>query len=190
MDYQVLHLRDSAHPGANQLIAKIRDLDHPGTFGIFAGLLGLASNEIYVVTYGEALTAPPGVETVARIPLAPTARPTAHEPRDKKGVYVFRWFTVDPRNVDEIVRLSAEAWKTFETSFDTEVQGLFHGTEDPHTMLLITWYVDLSAWEASRFPPEAARENFLKRHHLTLSAKPIATRLVSVPDAPASISDD
>jgi len=44
-------------------------------------------------------------------------------------------------------------------------------------MLLITWYKNLSAWEESRHPPKDARENFLRRHQLTLNAKPIATML-------------
>ncbi len=188
MDYQVLHLRDNARPGANQLIETLKEQNPPNTFGIFAGLFGLQSNEVYLVTYGEPFKdVPPDIERLNSVTLTPTARPTEHKPREKTGIYVFRWFKVDPANVEEIVALSEEAWKTFEGGFDTEVQALFT-TEDRDTMLLITWYKDLSVWEASRFPAEEARENFLKRHQLTRSAKPIATRLVSVPDVPSLVS--
>jgi len=45
-------------------------------------------------------------------------------------------------------------------------------------MLLVTWYQDLSVWEASRQPAPEARENFQRRHQLTLSALPIATTLL------------
>ena len=38
---------------------------------------------------------------------------------------MFRWFSIDNKDVDEIARLSETAWQTFESGFDTEVQGLF-----------------------------------------------------------------
>ena len=98
-----------------------------------------------------------------------------------QGVYVFRWFSVDPTTIDEIAQLSATAWPDFESSFDTRVQGLFaEDTETPDTMLLITWYRNLTVWEQSRHPPQTARENFLRRHKLTLSALPVATTLLGV----------
>ena len=42
--------------------------------------------------------------------LSPTVRPTEHTPRTKGGIYVFRWFDVFNRDVEEIVKLSDEAW--------------------------------------------------------------------------------
>jgi hypothetical protein len=108
----------------------------------------------------------------------PTLRPLDHQPRTRPGVYVFRWFSVLPDAVDEIIQLSYNAWPTFEGSFETEVQGLFvEASGQPSEMLLITWYKNLSVWEESRHPPEDARESFLRRHQLTLNAKPIATML-------------
>jgi hypothetical protein len=153
------------------------------SYGIFAPLFGLPSNEIYWVTCSqegtENLLLPEGIATIATSQFVPTIRPTEHSQRTRPGVYVFRWFKVAPDSVNEIVRLSGEAWPGFEGSFDTEIQGLFvENGEEPSNMLLITWYRNLSVWEASRHPPPDARENFLKRHQLTLSALPIATTLM------------
>ncbi|MDA0272733.1 MAG: hypothetical protein O3C68_05730 [Proteobacteria bacterium] len=154
-------------------------------FGIFASLFGLAGNEIYLVTFGEnqlRLELTDEVQLLSNHLLNPTIRPASHEPTTRPGVYVFRWFRVSPDSVDEIVHLSGEAWPTLERSFETKIQGLFvEATEQPSEMLLITWYKDLSVWEASRYPPSDARDNFLRRHQLTLSAKPIAT-LLTLPE--------
>ncbi len=112
---------------------------------------------------------------------SPTVRPIDHSMRTKSGIYVFRWFDVYNRDVDEIVKLSDEAWVTFEGDFDSEVQGLFAESDrskEKGKMLLLTWYRDLRVWETSRKPSNEARERFLKRHQLTIESTPIATRLL------------
>lgn len=190
MLYQVHQLKDNGRPGSARMIQLIngeleKNLSVKGSslYGIFQPLFGLASNEIYLVTYAQTpttLVLPPEIQELCCRDLIPTVRPTADEPRSRPGIYVFRWFSVAADSVDEIARLSSEAWPTFEASFETEVQGLFVDQGDsPGGMLLITWYKDLSVWEASRQPPEKARENFLRRHQLTLSALPIATMLAA-----------
>ena len=196
--YQVNLLKDSNSPGAVELIEFLKDEFIPGleagitTFGIFHGLFGLASNEVYLVLSSE----DPGIniddrlsnspyQLIETIPLIPTVRPTEHSPRTQQGIYVFRWFEVMNTNVAEIAELSEKAWVTFEGGFDTQVQALFAepgfteaDSNSRGKMLLITWYRDLSIWQDSRQPPVEARENFLRRHQLTLEARPIATRLV------------
>ena len=201
--YQVNLLKDLNSPGPARLIGYLKDELIPGleagvtTFGIFQGLFGLASNEVYLVLSSE----DPGFKIADRIsndscrliettPLIPTVRPTEHSPRSQEGIYVFRWFEVINKNVAEIAELSEKAWVTFEGGFDTQVQALFaeqrlaeQGFKEADAsskgkMLLITWYRDLSIWQESRQPPAEARENFLRRHALTLEARPIATRLV------------
>jgi hypothetical protein len=188
LQYQIYHLKDLSRPGSahliklasDQITEQVQDAGHE-VFGIFASLFGLASNEIYLVTFGEkpaSLSFPDDVRLLTTHLFNPTIRPQNHQPMTRSGVYVFRWFNVSPDSVDEIVRLSSEAWPTFEGSFETQIQGLFvEATARPSEMLLITWYEDLSVWEASRHPPADARENFLRRHQLTLSATPIATIL-------------
>lgn len=187
MRYQVFKLRDPSRPGTVELLGAIEQQVQPfledqpaDIFGVFTSLLGLASNELYLVTSGETLSLPGQTtfDVIETTTLLPTIRPLNREPATKPGVYVFRWFTVAPSNVDEIVRLSGEAWPSFEADFDAEVQGLFVEESDlPELMLLITWYRDLTAWQTSRAPSPDARENFLKRHRLTRRALPIATQL-------------
>lgn len=192
--YRVTLIKDTRHPGlqhAGDLLEEtvIPWLDEQGItlYGTFIGLFGLATNELYLVTNctGEhpspdSLLSENGLDIVSGIELVPTVRPEDHSPREKPGVYVFRWFDVHNRDVDEIARLSGEAWVTFEGGFDTEVQGLFaERTRDAERgkMLLVTWYKDLAVWQESRRPPPEAVENFRRRHELTIEAKPIATRL-------------
>lgn len=196
MLYQVHQLADHSRPGPPGLIEEAARLtpaieDQGGTvFGVFGSLLGLASNHIYLVTFGEneiSLPLADTFETISRSNFRPTIRPVEHVPASSPGVYVFRWFSVRPENVDEITELSGNAWPGFESSFDTRVQGLFtEAVTSPERMLLITWYRNLTVWEQSRHPPSGARENFLRRHQLTLSAHPIGTYLVGT-ESPTSL---
>lgn len=188
--YTVSLLKDGAHHNNLGAIQRMHEQVAPaagaegiGLFGVFAPLFGLASNELYVVTWSDREH---GIDArdltlVDETRLVPTARPTEPAPRTEPGIYVFRWFTVPNRNVDEIVRLSTEAWVSFEGGFDTEVQALFAEPDrsaGTGIMLLVTWYRNLSVWEASRRPSPEARQNFMRRAELTIEARPIATRLV------------
>ena len=47
-----------------------------------------------------------------------TVRPVNDAPRDRAGLYVFRFFDVMARDIDEFVALSGRAWTTFETAAD------------------------------------------------------------------------
>ena len=183
MQYQLRHLKDLSRPGALGLIEFCDTLsDELEVYGRFGGLFGLASNEIYLVTTGPsgtALNLPDHIETLKTLTLNPTSRPTEHSARSEPGVYVFRWFNVEPQHVEEIVALSGAAWPSFEADFDAEIQGLFvEVAEAPSQMLLLTRYGDLGAWELSRRPSPEATENFVRRHQLTLNATPIATTLL------------
>ena len=159
-------------------------------WGAFHGLFGVGSNELIVVSYGDvagvdgALAATAGVVSVDTLLLEPTVRPTADEPRTREGLYVFRFFDVAHKDVDEIAALSFEAWKDFETAdvYDAVPQGLFRQQDVSAArgrMLLCTWYDGLNSWQASRTPPGRASENFRKRHLLTGGTIAYATRLLT-----------
>jgi hypothetical protein len=195
--YQVNLLKDPDHPGPNLLVDYLRGTLVPAlteqgltVFGVFQGLFGLDSNELYLVVNSESEIGDIGEQLSGSsfqlsnsTNLVPTERPIEHSARRREGIYVFRWFDVLNNNVEEIAALSARAWVTFEGGFDTEVQGLFAEHDRKPTqgkMLLITWYKNLTVWQQSRQPPEEARENFMRRQALTLQAHPIATRLVQV----------
>lgn len=89
---------------------------------------------------------------------------------------------IEPSHVDEAVELSNTAWETFEHTFEAEVIGFFH-TIEPTTelaeLMLLNWYPNLAAWEASRnlaLAPEA-RQRFRRRLELSKEMKAIATAL-------------
>ena len=116
--------------------------------------------------------------------LQPTLRPTSTEALALPGLYVFRFFDVMARDIDEFVALSGRAWTTFETAADyrSHPEGLFRPLDAGSvrsTMLLCTWYDGFESWRRSRTPAPAARANFAARHALTLSTWAIATQLVS-----------
>lgn len=163
---------------------------HP--WGAWYGLFGLRSNELIVVTNWPLDAAPSGL-IAGRLPagakvlehyeFVPTVRPETDAPLSRPGLYVFRFFAVDNRDVDEVAALSHEAWTTFENTSDyqAEPQALFaerDRTSETGTMLLLTWYDGLDSWQRSRTPAPEARENFRRRAELTRSTLAIATRLV------------
>ena len=103
------------------------------------------------------------------------------------GLYVFRFFFIDPASTDEIAALSKEAWTTFEGGGDyqTEPKALFKKAEpnpERDIMLLVTWYDGFGSWEASRRPPPEARQNFQRRRELTHGTVAFATRLATPGD--------
>lgn len=193
MIYRVFHLKDRNSNSSVELLKTVEKIQEKlqreghNTFGLFHGLFGLATNEIYFVLMSDDEAADPSIDiersgliSIDTKVLVATVRPTVDAARTKPGIYVFRWFKVKNRNVDEIANLSDQAWKTFEAGFDTEVQGLFAEADrstDDGTMLLNTWYRDLTVWEESRRPGQAARDLFMRRHKLTTEATPVATRL-------------
>ena len=86
--------------------------------------------------------------------------------------------------MDEIVQLSADAWRMFESRDDyaAEPQGLFRQLNDKPVqgkMLLVTWYDNLVSWQTSRRQVPAARETFLRRRALTQCSVAMATQLVT-----------
>lgn len=170
--------------------ARFSDGEPWGTeiWGAFYGLFGIASNELVLVLYTEdgipaqALTEA-GFEVVESHSLEPTVRPEEFEPLSRPGLYVFRLFDVAHNDVDEIARLSNEAWTSFENTdaYAAEPQALFRQTDrsDPDgVMVLLTWYDGLDSWQKSRRSAPEAAENFRRRRALTRGAIAYATRLV------------
>jgi hypothetical protein len=201
--YELLRIKDANSNGILNMVKTINTPILPeakasgySLYGIFFGLFGLATNELYLITMRNDIgPSSEGTTPLSKLVtkhdfslresylLTPTVRPTEHTTRTREGIYVFRWFNILNRDVDEIVKLSDEAWVPFEGGFESEVQGLFaeqDRSRERGWMLLLTWYKDLSVWEASRRPPQEARERFLKRHKLTIEAIPIATRLYRI----------
>jgi hypothetical protein len=157
-------------------------------WGAFHGLFGVASSELFLLTHSaDGTAAIDGLLSGATVrethELLATVRPAEPPaPIEREGLFVFRYFDVAPGDVDEVVRLSAQAWTTFEASptYRAEPLALFRPLpgSDASCMLLLTWYDGFGSWEASRTPPAAARENFARRQALTRGTVAFAMRRV------------
>lgn len=173
--------------------AAIRQTSRYPIWGVWAGMFGVASNELIVMTTTDSSPGsspdgpadnrwPAGTRVVSHESLRATVRPTSNEPLTRDGLYVFRSFYLDAAHIDRVVALSQKAWQTFETSTDykTEPTGLFAPTDPAPdcTMYLLTWYDGLASWSTSRNPHADARTIFRERHALLHSTNAVATRLL------------
>jgi hypothetical protein len=159
--------------------------------GLFMGLFGVASNElVWLLSLPVEVDAiagvrrllPADVDVLDALPLRATARPDTDAKLTRAGIYVFRFFEVLERDIDEIVQLSRAAWETFESgaNYRAEPIALFRyvvPVAERGRMLLLTWYDNLTSWEHSRTPHPDARANFQRRAALTIRTTAIATRL-------------
>ena len=103
----------------------------------------------------------------------------------KGGVYTHRWFVTKISDVDHLTQSSVDAWKYSEADTDMRIAGFWRSrepsTDDTATILMIVYYPDLTAWEASRIwkpkPDNAEQPNrdvwggmFRKRRDITLNS--------------------
>lgn len=161
-------------------------------WGVWEGIFGIASNELIVVAaaadardadgFTSALGA--GIEVRDVLTMQPTVRPDGTAPCSRSGLYVFRFFQVMDRDVEEVASLSRQAWETFEntSAYAAEPQGLFRQAvpaSEWGRMLLVTWYDGLASWQTSRQPAPEAMANFLRRRELTGGTLALATRLLA-----------
>jgi hypothetical protein len=101
------------------------------------------------------------------------------------GIYTHRWFVVRTGDVDLLTQSSVDAWAYSEADTDMRIAGFWRSREpsndDTATILMIVYYPDLTAWEASRFwkpkPTGANQPNrdvwggmFRKRRDITLNS--------------------
>ena len=157
---------------------------HGEILGIFQGQLGFASNEAIVLLRSTAplrdrlreIDAAPGVVTMHPEFLTPTVRPSDTAVLKQDGIYVHRWFNVDADSVADFIALSNRAWEGFESSYDTEIFGLFTAErttrdvqEDAGRLLLLTYYASHHVWEQSRDQTRDPDGLFVQRHALTRS---------------------
>ncbi len=188
--YQVCQLK---HLGAQSFLADLQALKkrfvdttdtNPTLIGVFTGLFGLASDECMLIIKQQTL-GPVSIDSTFKVTKAhsftATVRPTQTQTFDQPGIYVFRFWTLPGSHLAPLIALSEKAWETFEGDFDTEVKALFRQSTKAHqeTALLITWYKNFAAWEASRQPDPAAAGYFKERQRLIDQAFPIATRLLT-----------
>jgi hypothetical protein len=96
-----------------------------------------------------------------------------------RGFYVHREERYRPGDVDEVIKLSKEAWKTYEPTFGMRVIGLFrerYDSADVARLLRIAWYRSSEAWSESRDfqrDPESM-QRLIKRARLELEGSGVA----------------
>jgi hypothetical protein len=127
--------------------------------------------------------------------MAPTLRPTSPVPPMRQGNFAFRWFETPTRHFEEFLALSAKGWPDFESSYDSQVVGLWRMVDggsadaargDIVTSLLLTRRPDLAMWERSKIPQGekeiAMRETFNRRYDLCESTVVYTTTLLTARD--------
>lgn len=165
-----------------------------GVLGVFAPLLGYASNEALVLTderaTSDAVLKGSGVAAAEWRRMSPTLRPHQGARPAAGGVYVHNWFTIDAEAFDEFVQLSGAAWPDFEAKFEARIYGLFsvepqagETAAGARRLLLITRYRDLGEWQKSRDPTTEAMQIFARRRALTQMSLARACVLVPPPGA-------
>lgn len=154
-------------------------------WGIWHGVFGMASNELMLVTahdeQEDGLALPENVRVAEVYQLKATARPTDNTPLSQAGIYVFRDFVLDGKDIEEVVALSSAAWQSFEVgeNYAAQPMGLF-APQTPSAncvMHLLTWYPDFTSWQNSRESGPEALQRFAARRALTYSTNAVATRL-------------
>lgn len=128
-----------------------------------------------------------GVRKAERTRLSATARPAPADRPKAGGIYVHRWFVIGADSLDEVVALSVEGWRDFETRFDTNIFGLFAAERSAADvaagavrLLLLTRYRDHGVWETSRDPSTAAMAAFMRRQKLTRDTWAASTLLTGL----------
>lgn len=179
MIYNYYELRLGQERNAQRALAdQVYASGGASVLGVFAPLLGYASNEALVLTDqragSDAVLMGSGVAAAEWARMSPTLRPHQSARPESGGVYVHNWFTIDAAAFDEFVQLSGAAWPDFEARFDAKIFGLFavepqaaENAVGARRLLLMTRYKDLGEWQASRDPTSDAMKIFARRRELT-----------------------
>lgn len=195
MIYNYYELRVGRERNAQRALAEqVYASGGDGILGVFAPLLGYASNEALVLTderaSSDAVLKGSGVSAAEWRRMSPTLRPHQGAVPQAGGIYVHNWFTIDADGFDEFVQLSGAAWTDFEARFDARIYGLFavepaasETSAGARRLLLMTRYADLAEWQKSRDPTTEAMKMFARRRELTRVSLARACVLIARPGA-------
>lgn len=103
--------------------------------------------------------------------LVATVRPSEPSVIAEPGVYVIRWLNMWADDIDEYTKLCLETWPRFEAGGTQRCYGVFRPTEsnDSCTLLMLTWYRDLAAWERSRQLDPRDQRLWIRRSQMELA---------------------
>ncbi|MBL4721930.1 MAG: hypothetical protein JKY20_12480, partial [Alphaproteobacteria bacterium] len=135
-----------------------------------------------------------GVLSCASDIMTPTLRPKSPEPPHRQGNYAFRWFETSPEHWDEFLDLCEAAWPGFESSYDSQIIGLWRFLNDNGDLrrtLLMTRRPNLAVWERSKIPQGEAetevRRKPSRRYDLCESTSVFTTTLLNAEDSEDSV---
>lgn len=173
----------------------------PNAYGAWRSQIGRPRDAVTIVTRWSDGAAASGADAAVRDALPPvrrlesrTMRPTlrpfdADAPR-RQGNYAFRQFTLPVPHFQEFLDLCAGAWPGFESSYDSQVIGLWRFDDAPDGMaecLLLTRRPNLAMWERSKLPEGAAeaevRAKLSRRYDLCDDTDVYTTTLLTAEDA-------
>ena len=175
-------------------------------YGLWRSQIGLPRDVLSMITvWPDMATALSGsnnilcdvqkVESHSATLLVPTLRPQSSEPPIKQGNYAFRWFITPKKHFEEFLRLCEDSWPSFESSFDSQIIGLWRRqdtNENSFSSLLLTRRPNLSMWDRSKIPntPEevATREKLKRRYDLCEHTIVYTTTLLTAIDAKDTVS--
>jgi hypothetical protein len=208
-DYRTLRIARAGWPALaasmhGAAAAAIRDAGG-SLFGLFAGVIGLASDEGVVIsawpeaealaTHAARIAALAGALESSGERLVATVRPIDATPPREPGVYAHRWFWLQPQDWPEFLSLSEEGvWPYFESD-GCRIVGLWRSMEagPMAKALLVTRYPSVAHWERTRLqspePPPGAHERLYhaarsagrRRAEITERSIVRLTRLVDAP---------
>ena len=141
-------------------------------------MLAWPGQGVQVEVLDSALIALDGVRAVTTRTFDPIYLAAGLRVPTGRGFYIHRESRYRAEDVLEVVRLSEEAWETFEPAFGARVTGLFSeriDSDDVARLLRIVWYRSLEGWLESRGndDPES-RRRFIERNRLALEGSGIA----------------
>ena len=199
------HWSDVAEQVQNSRYFKNSD-GHGSLYGIWRSQIGLPQDVLTVISvWSDVKTASlrsdnilSGLKLIKSHTtklLAPTLRPKTSELPVKQGNYAFRWFETPKENYDKFLQLCEEAWPSFESSFDSQVIGLWQQKlidKDSVSTLLLTRRPSLSMWERSKIPKpmeeKATREKLSRRYDLCDHTIVYTTTLITALDAKDNVN--
>jgi hypothetical protein len=183
---------DFQQAGAARIAARDGSL-----FGIWRSQIGRPRDELTVITVwndenpasGLLLEDTPYIRDARHQTMTPTLRPKAPDAPRRQGNYAFRSFETPAEHWDEFLDLCTGAWPGFESSYDSQVIGLWQFKEEQDSIqrsLLLTRRPNLAMWERSKIPQGDAetevRRKLSRRYDLCDSTCVYTTTLLSAED--------
>jgi len=141
-------------------------------------MLAWSGQGVQVEVLDSALMDLDGVEAVTTRTFDPIYLAAGLRVPTGPGFYIHRESRNRAEDVADVVRLSEEAWETFELTFGARVTGLFRertDSDDVARLLRIVWYRSLEGWLESRGnrDPES-RQRFMERNRMRLEGSGVA----------------